>query len=418
MGILAFLLIVLLVLLPFGELLRFSVGNNIIIKPQDILVGIIGVIWVIFYSRIFTKPFTLKFLKEKQITMPLLAFGSIGLLSLLLNSSWLTPNEFVTSFLYWVRWVFYSLLFFVILSVNEKIKQKITFLLIVSGICILIAGFVQYFFFSSLKSLYYLGWDDHMYRMFSVFLDPNFTGAFFVLYFLFIGGKLYQLLQRFSYKQLRKNKTELKQGVFMSSILIFTFIAICLTFSRSALLMLLVGLGTFLILINKKKLIVMMLFVLVFFALIASPHFYVENINLFREASGKARLENYATAVKIIQEQPLTGIGFNSYRYAKESYGIPSGWTHVPSHADAGVDNSFLFVLVTTGIPGLLIYLWLWAVVLRRAFYLYRQKSNIMALIVFSSSLALFTSALFINSLFFPAFMLWIFILIGLMESK
>lgn len=417
MGVLTVLFIVLFVVFPFGELLRFSLGNNIVVKPQDIIVAVLVGTWWFFPSSILTKSLKNQFLKEKHILQPLLAFSCIGLFSLIVNSSWLKPNEFITSLLYLVRWITYSFLFFVIVYCDNRVKQKITFLLIASGFCIVVAGFIQYFFFSSLKGLYYLGWDDHMYRMFSVFLDPNFTGAFFVLYFLFIGGKLYPLLQRFSYKQFRKNKTELKPVIFMSSILVFTFIALCLTFSRSALLMLLVGCGTFLILINKKKLIVIMLLVLVAFALIASPNFYVENINLFRAASGKARLENYSSAIKIIQDHPLTGIGFNSYRYAKEAYGIPSEWTNAPSHADAGVDNSFLFVLVTTGIPGLCVYLWLWLVILKRALYLYRQKSNTMALVVFSSSVALFTSALFINSLFFPAFMLWMWILIGFMES-
>jgi len=95
------------------------------------------------------------------------------------------------------------------------------------------------------------------------------------------------------------------------------------------------------------------------FALISSSN--VENMNLFRRTSSLARLNNYSTAIKIITGHPLLGVGFNSYRYVKEMY-IKPGLGNIPSHADAGLDNSFLFILATTGIIGLLAYLFLWEV--------------------------------------------------------
>src|SRR5207253_2275486 len=83
--------------------------------------------------------------------------------------------------------------------------------------------------------------------------------------------------------------------------------------------------------------------------IIFSPKFYVENINYFRIHSSQARLANYSDALKIITDHPLLGVGFNTYRYAKLSYGIREGWTNAPSHADAGVDNSFFVVLFHAG---------------------------------------------------------------------
>jgi len=77
-----------------------------------------------------------------------------------------------------------------------------------------------------------------MFRMFSVFLDPNYTGSFLVLYFLFIGDLIYK----------RK-----KQHKYLIAIFILTLIAIFLTFSRSALLMLIVGSSVYLFIIKRKN---------------------------------------------------------------------------------------------------------------------------------------------------------------------
>jgi O-antigen ligase len=287
------------------------------------------------------------------------------------------------------RWLAYTSLLFIVLSFDNPFKEKIKFYLFIDGLVILLLGFVQYFFFSSLKSLYYLGWDEHMYRMFSVFLDPNYAGAFFVLYFIFIGNLIYK-----SNKHRR----------YLIIILLFTLIAIFLTFSRSALLMLIIGTSVFLFIIKRKKLILILIGSIMLFALIFSSKFYVENMNLLREASINARLANYSTALKIITDRPLLGVGFDSYRYAKEMYGIKTGWVDAPSHADAGVDNSFLFVLATTGVIGFCAYLYLWATILKKASFL-----------VISSIIALFISALFINSLFFPPLMLWIWFILALL---
>jgi O-antigen ligase len=399
MKILRLLIILILVLFPFGELLRFDMGNNIVVKPLDVVVGA-AIILALLRVRIFNV--------QSSIFKAVLIFTGIGLFSLLLNFTWLKPNEFLVSSFYLIRWVSYAALVPIILSFDEQFKKKLVFILFFDGLIIVLLGFLQYFFFQSLKSLYYLGWDEHMHRIFSVFFDPNFSGAFFVLFFLFLAGTV----------QVHLQKKEYKESKILGIILFVTLVAIFLTFSRGALLMLLAGSVTFLILINKKKLILLLLGVMVLFVAIASPKFYDENMNLFRMNSSKARIGSYATALRFIHDRPLLGVGFNSYRYAKESYGIRTGWTKAPSHADAGVDNSFLFVFVTTGIVGLLAYVWLLYLLVRRAYFLHKKKANILSIVFISSIVGLSVNALFVNSLFFPSIMLWVWMLVALMESK
>jgi O-antigen ligase len=375
------------------------VGNNIVVKPLDVVVGLAALVFLL------RRRYQISDIRH-QISKSILIFSLIGLVSLLINLTWLQPKELLAASFYLVRWVSYAAFAGIVWQFDEKFKKKLMAFLFFDGVFIVVAGFLQYFFFNSLKSFLYLGWDEHMHRIFSVFLDPNFAGAFFVLFFLFLVAAFYQHLQK------RQKQEMLLVGI----VLILTLIAIFLSFSRGALLSLIVGGATFFILIRKTKLLLALLGVMALYVVIVSPQFYDENMNLFRTASSEARIANDQTAFRFIHDRPLLGIGFNAYRYAKEAYGIQMGWVKAPSHADAGVDNSFIFVLATTGIIGFFAYLWMWFVILKRAYKIH--KKNIVGVVVIASSAALFVNALFINSLFFAPLMLWMWVLVGIMEEN
>lgn len=395
------LIILALIFFPFGELLRFEIGKNIAIRPLEIVVGLAAAWSTIIF---FTKKLYIKY----SFIKPLLFFIGIGVLSLGINSVWLQPQELLASSLYLIRWTSYALLLFIVLHCDTAFKKLISKFLFVDGLLLVVFGYFQYFFYPSLKPLYHLGWDEHMYRMFSTFFDPNFAGAFFVLYFLFIAGWLYHFIQ----------KRKKKESIILSIILLVTLLAVFLTFSRAAFLMLIAGSTVFLFLINQKRLIFAILGAIALFAISFSSQFYIENINLFREASSKARLENYSVALKIIQDRPLLGVGFNTYRYAKDLYGIQTQWTHFPSHADAGVDNSFLFVFATTGTVGFIAYVWFLLAIVTKTFIVFKKHARVSSLIILSSLAGLCINALFINSFFFPAIIFWMWMIVGLSEEK
>lgn len=368
-----------LFLFPFGEIARINLGNSVILRPLDAGIGLLFICWLSWklYNREKIKP--------NKILLPLLLFTLSGFLSLVINSSSLSLNEFIISLSYSLRWLAYSSLFFVTYGFDSKFKKKAYNLLLILGIIIVGLGYLQYIYYPNLRNLFYLGWDEHMYRMFSIFLDPNFAGAFFVLFFLY-------LLDRYL-----KKRTAL-----IGLILISTLIAVFLTFSRSALIMLLVSSSLFLILL-KKKVLITLLFGIVFVAFIISSRFFnIENVNLLRTVSSKARIETSENALKIIQKNPIFGVGFNAYRYAQFKYGL-SNEVNIVSHADAGTDNSFLFVLATTGILGFLLYIFMWLRIVR----------NVNSLAI-ASIVGVFVNSLFINSLFYPFIMFWIWILLAL----
>jgi O-antigen ligase len=367
--------------LIFGESIRLNLGNGFVLKPLDVGVGIAASFWLI------TKLIKKEKVKQRYIYTPILLFAGLGFISLLINSFNLTIGQFFVSLMYLLRWIAYAGVFFIILDFNQEIKNKISKILFIIGSIIIGIGYLQYFFYSSLRNLFYLGWDEHMYRMFSVFLDPNFAGAFFVLFFLF------------SLNIFFKNR-----NIIVGLISILSLGAIFLTFSRSALIMLIISSVLMLVLLNKKIWIILLLGIIILALSISSKFFNIENINLFRIVSSEARLETAKNALLIIKNNPLIGVGYDAYRYAQFRYGLRSEINY-NSHADASPDNSFLLVMSTTGLIGFCLFVFLWFRII---------KLKIKNALVIASIVGIFVNCLFVNSLFYPSIMLWLWVILAL----
>lgn len=369
-----------------GQIARIQFAKDIAISFLDIFVGIISLWYLVSHWRSF-----------KQITpekKAMFFFVIACIFSILANASLYKSEEIFVASLYLFRWIAYASLFFVVLDFSQKLRSLIPYFMLVSGFLIVIAGFVQYFLYPSLRNLYYLGWDEHLYRMFSTFLDPNFAGSFFVLYAIFI------------FNQLLKADKKLKWIFLVISIL--TIGAVFLTFSRSAILMFFVSSFIYFSarISQKVAFVVLALFILIPFFFTKLPQ--SEGTNFFRTASSTSKIHSQQNAIKIIIDHPVFGIGFNAYRYAQKQYGFITKESAFPDHSGAGTDNSYLFVLATSGIIGFLAYASLW-----RLFFL-RYKHD--ALVIASLG-GLFVNAFFLNSLFYPMIMAWLWILFGFRDN-
>ncbi len=384
----------LLIFYPLGEIARFTFSDAAI-TATDLGVFLLVSLWL--FNLILKKIKVDHY--YTSILVPILIFVFSALISLLVNFTSLNFSELLISSLYLIRWIFYALLIFVVKEFDEKFKRKIIYLMLLGGGLIILGGYVQYFLYPDLRNLYYLGWDGHLYRMFSSFLDPNFAGSFFSLYFLFVLGFYFKSKQKI-----------------MIAVLALSVMAILLTFSRSAFIMFFAGSFTFLVLQKQKKLIagLILLFVLSF-VLVSKTGLQSEGTNLLRTASGEARADSLKNAITIFKDHPVFGVGFNSYRYAQRSYGFINE-EKLPIHSGAGTDNSFLFVLATTGIFGFIAFLFLIYKIL--AFSYVSAGKDLIALVLFVSLVSLLFNSLFINTLFYPFIMMWIFLLIGLTENS
>lgn len=395
---LALLLVASLVL---GEVFRISLDflglKSAVVSITDIL-ALMFVFWGISFSK-------KKFFKAK-LARPIFMYTSVGLLSLVVNSPNLLFSELFVSSLYLLRWILFAGVYLVIREFDPKTKRTFSFALIFTSLAVALLGFIQYFLYPDLRNIYYAGWDEHLYRLFSTFLDPNFAGAILVLGFILSLGLMLE----------EKGATKFKLMICAISILT----AVLLTYSRSAFLMFAGSTITLLIFAKKKKLLLTILILAIVGILILPKDLKSEGVNLFRTASISARGDSMKNALTIFKNNPIFGVGFDSYRYAQIRYGFIK---QENLHSGAGTDNSFLFVLATTGLIGFTSFMYLWYRILQTAVCKLRLQiansdQNIISYIVIASVVGLFVDSLFINSLFYEKIMLWMWVLVGVMENK
>ena len=400
MGILKILFIILILIFPLAEVGRLQFSNGVAISLNDILLSLTVTSWIIY--RLINRQ---KKTKAPALKKPILAFTIIAAISLLVNVFNLNPTSAFISAMYLVRWFLYALIYFIFLDFDSKFKKHITNALLVSGSLVVVAGYIQYFFYPSLRSLFYLGWDDNLYRMFSTFLDPNFAGAFFVIFFLFTLSILFN-----NFKKIVNMK-----AVALITLCLSSLGAVYLTYSRSAFLMLVVGLLSFLWLKGKRKALIAVFFLLVVLIFLSPKAFKLEGTNFLRSVSTRERIVSVQQGLGVFLKNPVLGVGFNSYRYAlNRDFGMNNAiWQ--TTHAGAGTDNSFLFVLATTGVVGLPFFIFL---IFKLLLLARRHLKNDYAILFFAIILGLIIDSIFINSFFYVLILEWVWILAAFTEES
>jgi len=259
-----------------------------------------------------------------------------------------TKNKFFTYFLvfswiflaftlfkyqiYSLKPVFYlirltCLLSFFIFPINLGLKIKIFFY--ISIIANIFFGLIQYFFWPNFTYFDALNWDPHLYRLVSTFFDPTFTG----LIYLFFIIKLF-LDKKFPYRW---------------PLLIISYLALVLTYSRSTYLCFLLAF-TFISINLKNFKIFLISFLLITCTLFLLPRQPGEGTKLERTSSIKAKIENYQEGWQTFTKSPLIGFGYNNLSFIREI-------KNPASHASSGFDGSIMTLLTTTGIIGTILFL-------------------------------------------------------------
>ncbi len=309
-------------LFSFGQLGRISFFNQEInLYTYDI---VLSFTFLIFLFKYRFKPIQQVFKKYKIIFF----FISSLFFSFLLRILQFNWNQNIISFLYFTRFVTYILYFlylhYHLKKNNDQILSKTVRLFFLITI---ISSFIQYFFYSDLQNLVYLGWDPHYHRMFGVFLDTSIAAAIYGLSFLFI------LLSRFN------------------SLALMFLVSLILTFSRSSYIALFISL--FYLFLTKKIIRYTLLVVLLFFLLfLLVPKEFGQGVGLTRTFSISSRIFDYQQGIQIWSRNPIFGIGYNRLRYIREELKL-LGQMKVPSHAASGLSSSYLIILICGGIIGL-----------------------------------------------------------------
>ncbi len=373
------LLVAYFALFPFGQLTR--IGVNLFSLPLAFNVSDI-------VSGLFIIPYLLGVKDKSPITKYysnlLIYFAFSYLVSLFVFKD----IRVLAGFFYLLRFGSYYFMSRVVsgLYIYKLLaKKSLIILLKYAFITTLFFAFYQYLFLPDLRPLKYLGWDDHLYRLTGAFLDPGFAGIILILGFLFF------LIEFFQKK--------IKMDLIIS---LLALIALLLTYSRASYVAFSVGV-IYLIVVTKQKL-AKVLIILVLIAIPFLPRPSSEGVKLERVFSIVSRVGSYKQALSVVSQNPLFGVGFNNYCLATNSKFF--------SRSCSSSDASLLTIFATTGILGLIFYLYFWFSVFKST------NSNKYGLILRVSLITLLTHSLFVNSLFYPWVLGWFSILAAMGINK
>lgn len=375
----------LLLAFPFGLLFRIHIFKNVYLIPQDIVVCVIAALSIFFYSKEKIR------LTDNKFLFFQLLFIAVGLISLFINFFVFRDIDLIVSLLYALRYLVYVLLVAGIYFIpRENLLERF---INISLITFLIAGFIQFVYFNDLRSYGSYGWDIHLYRLFSTLYDPNYAGVLYAIILFFFLSRVIEEKFSNSYKELAAS--------------FYSGIALFVTYSRTAIVGLTVGLLTVGILKKKVYAIVgSFLIVTVSIALVSNPK--IEGLNPFRSVSSYERIKSIKEAFHIIQKSPVIGSGFNAYRYAQVRYGTRNVIGASISNADAGTDNSYLFVLATSGVIGFILFILSYLYLIKDLFFNIK-KVGVFPLAIVVSVLAV---SLFLNVLFYTPILTVLYIMI------
>lgn len=336
-----------------GQLAAVTIAPGVRISALDVATGML-----LLYCAFHQKGKRL----IPPLWLPIVAFVLIGLVSVFLNRAGVSLWGQGAGLLYLVRYLVYAGLYWAAATSTIKKESWLT-TLYTAGIAMALLGFVQFAWYPNLRNLYYLGWDPHYQRLFSTLLDPNFTGIILVCTLLLgMARRVGPVAQ------------------------IAGFTALMFTYSRSSYIALIAA-GIVVAATSKPLRKILGFSAALFLALLILLPKTGEGRNLLREASVSARVENARLGLQLFFRSPIFGFGFNTLRYVSPVTGL------VPSHAAAGFDASVIFIIATTGIAGLGVYIWLMV----RLIVFSRKEVFLLAALA-----AIFVHSAFVNSLFYP----------------
>ena len=393
---LVYLLVGLVVLGQAGRVPPGSTGSTILL--MDGVALLLLAIWFTWWVR------SVKLKRLQPVAVAWLGFVGVAAVSLVLSPVISSRHEVLLNGFYLARLVAYSSLAWILPTLLPTQKAALRLLRWVGAVAasVLLLGFVQLYVFPDIGSLAKYGWDPHVGRLVSTFLDPNFLGGFWAIS-LAIWGAL------FLSRRLRPLTFWIGTALLL--------VASVLTYSRSGYL----AVGTVVLILGLRyswKLLVLALCCAIPLAL-TIPRVQERVAGGFSlDTTSRDRIDSWQSALAIAERYPVIGVGYNNYHDAQEVVGtLPYG---TMGHSTAGSDSSLLTILSTTGAVGMFLFFLSLILMLRQAQKTSRKSSvaaaAASALLVVTP--ALFVHSWFVNSLLYPFILVVLVLLIGLSYLK
>jgi putative inorganic carbon (hco3(-)) transporter len=402
-----------------GELVRLQIGPENGILPTDLLIPFFIAVWLakkIVHGQ--TSPQNRTLPKSPHLK-PLVVFCAVAALSLLQAFIFLKPSEVISGSFYLIRFASYALIYLAVADIFKTEKQAIRLFkaTIIAALLIAATGFIQLAVYPDLGKLEEFGWDPHINRLVSTWLDPNFIGGFLAFITCVIFGVA---------AYVKKSRAKITLYIVTAILLAALF----LTYSRSAYLA--AGAGVTVLGILKSRKLLIAFLVIFILAIGLSPraeervtdlgvsiNSFIFNTSDNPDPTARLRIKSWEQTIELISKRPLLGSGYNTLRYVNYNEGYVSD---PKIHSASGSDSSLLTVLATTGVIGLIPFIWFYLSIVVAAFNNWRDKkltgfARGISLGLFAGIISLFCHSLFVNSLFFPQILIPVAVIIGIMEA-
>ncbi|NCN06438.1 MAG: hypothetical protein GW946_01165 [Candidatus Pacebacteria bacterium] len=230
----------------------------------------------------------------------------------------------VRAFLYGsAAWVVYQ-------SATDKLKLRLRFFLLASGVGMAIIGSLQYLFLPDTRFLQILGWDDHYYRAIGSMLDPNYLGIILLL----------TLANLWTWTK------KLRPEIILAGTLVLSM-TIAATFSRASFLATAVFLASQAV---SKRLLVVLTTLVLILTIVVLPKPTGEGVNLLRSSTITSRIDNDKAIIQT-QKQPMkvlfgTGLFSSTRQTTLENKSMDHGLQ---------ANNIFIFLYQSIGVVGMLL---------------------------------------------------------------
>lgn len=362
------LVFVFIILASMGQLIRIPINlgdSSFTLHPIDLISLSFAIVfmckrgWQWTTWRLFTP------------TIAALAF------SLVMSLTVFAPLQVTYGGLYLLRLVSYFAMFVVIqhLVKSKKINDLILKSVVISSLFVGLLGFVQYIIVYDTRTIGVWGWDYHLGRLISTHLDPNFSGLILTLGIVISTGLYFKERSRY---------------VLLSMVTLLP--AFALTYSRSSYLSLIFAFATLTFLLRKNVIkfvaVALMIIAMIFIVL---PKGDSIGVKLDRKDSIYMRFDNFNETSQIWHKYPLFGVGYNNICTSRTEMGYKSGL-----HSCGGADNSIMFILATSGVVGLMMFVFMGSEMINLS------RKDIYGFIFLSCLVAVFVHSMFINSAFYP----------------
>jgi hypothetical protein len=302
------------------------------------------------------------------------------------------PVGLLVSLAYLGRWVIYFALYVALINVLkekniESAWRAVETMLVVFALF----GIVQAAFLPNFTQTVYhdtrsFNWDEQGHRLVSTVLEPNIAGIMLMI------GLLVQAAR-------------LTAGAPVSRIrMLIIFTGLTLTLSRSAVFGLVFGVLTIFAAHGVSRRLLKLAGVVALAVALISPlliRFLLayNKFNIGEGSSAAARFAVWLSAIRIVRDYPVFGVGFNTYRYALEHYGAK-----VIGASSYAAEGGLLFVAAMTGIVGLAVYCGMVMQLLLRCRSIWRDPSvpanqRGIAIGTAASTIALIFASTFVNAL-------------------